>query len=69
MNAIPQTLLARPRLFISIAAGAASGLLLPSQWETQTRLLVGWNVTVWLYLALAGWLMFRATHARVRGIA
>jgi len=34
-----------------------------------TKLLIGWNVTVWSYLALVGWLMVRSTHVRVRSIA
>lgn len=69
MNTIRQTIRARPRLFISILAGAGSGCALPSQWETVTKVLIGWNVTVWIYLALVGWLMVRSTHVRVRSIA
>ena len=69
MNPIRQTVRARPRLFIAILAGALSGFALPSQSDTVTRLLIGWNVTVWLYLALVGWLMVRSTHVRVRAIA
>jgi uncharacterized membrane protein len=69
MNTISQTVLARPRLFIAILAGTAGGLALPSRWEPVTRLLIGWNVTVWLYLVLVGWLMVRSTHVRVRRIA
>jgi uncharacterized membrane protein len=69
MNAIPQTVRARPRLFISILAGAGAGFALPLQWDTVTKLLIGWNVTVWSYLALVGWLMVRSTHVRVRSIA
>ncbi len=69
MNTIGQTVRARPRLFISILAGAGAGSALPSQWDTVTKLLIGWNVTVWSYLALVGWLMVRSTHVRVRSIA
>jgi uncharacterized membrane protein len=69
VNPIRQTIKARPRLFISILAGAASGFALPLRWDTATKVLVGWNVTVWLYLALVGWLMVRATDVRVRRIA
>jgi len=69
MNPIRQTIRARPRLFIAILAGAAAGFALPSRWEPVTRLLIGWNVTVWFYLALVGWLMVRATHVRVRRFA
>jgi uncharacterized membrane protein len=69
MNTIRQTVVARPRLFISILAGAGSGFALPSQWDMLTRVLIGWNVTVWLYLALVGWLMVHSTHVRVRSLA
>jgi uncharacterized membrane protein len=69
MNTIRQTVRARPRLFISILAGAGAGFALPLQWDTVTKLLIGWNVTVWSYLALVGWLMVRSTHVRVRSIA
>jgi uncharacterized membrane protein len=69
MSAILQAIEARPRLFVSILVGAGAGLAFPSPSETVTRLLVAWNGTVWVYLALAGWLMARATHERVRRIA
>jgi uncharacterized membrane protein len=69
MNPIRQTIRARPRLFIAILAGAAAGFALPSRWEPITRLLIGWNVTVWFYLALVSWLMVRSTHVRVRRFA
>jgi len=69
MNPIHQTVRARPRLFLAILAGAGSGFVLPSQWDMVTRVLTGWNVTVWIYLALVGWLMVRSNHVRVRSIA
>lgn len=69
MNALRQTVLARPRLIASIVLGAVLGLALPVQWAVLTRVLVGWNVTVWLYLVLIGWLMVRASHDKVRQIA
>ena len=69
MNPIRQTVRARPRLFISILAGAVSVFVLPLQWDTVTKALIGWNVTVWIYLTLVGWLMVRSTHVRVQSIA
>ena len=47
-------LLARPRLLISILVGIAVGVLLPyfSDLRGVTRLLVGWDVGVALYLLL-----------------
>jgi uncharacterized membrane protein len=69
MNPIRQTVRARPRLFTSILAGAASGFVLPLKADAVTQVLVGWNVTVWIYLVLVGWLMVRSPSARVRSIA
>ncbi|HEX7455623.1 MAG TPA: DUF1345 domain-containing protein [Gallionella sp.] len=60
---------AHPRLIGAIVAGIAVGLALPLQWHTVVRTLIGWNVTVWLYLVLMAWLMMRASHVRVRNIA
>jgi len=59
----------RPRLAGAVVAGIAVGLALPWQWNPVTRALVGWNITVWLYLCLMSWLMMRASHVRVREIA
>jgi uncharacterized membrane protein len=43
---------ARPRLFLAALIGAIIALLTPSAWNPATRILVGWNVGVWLYLVL-----------------
>jgi len=59
----------RPRLASAIVAGIGVWLALPWQWSSVTRALIGWNVTVWFYLCLMGWLMMRASHVRVRNIA
>jgi uncharacterized membrane protein len=59
----------RPRLTSAIVAGTVVGLALPWQWNPVTRALIGWNVTVWSYLCLMGWLMMRTSHVRVRNIA
>ena len=69
MHAIHQFARTRPRLATAIVAGAAVGLVLPLQGNPVARALIGWNVTVWFYLCLMGWLMMRASHARVRAIA
>lgn len=69
MHTIRQFVRTRPRLATAIGAGAVVGLALPLHWSPVTRALVGWNVTVWFYLCLMGWLMMRASHARVRAIA
>ncbi len=62
-------LLARPRLFSSIAIGVATTWLLPDALaqHTVTRAIIGWNVGAILYLALA--MLFGSTHERMRARA
>ncbi len=61
-------LLARPRLFASMALGLATFLYLPDSVVqlAVTRAIVGWNVGAILYLALAARMMFWSTHERMR---
>ncbi len=61
-------LLARPRLFSSIAIGVATALLLPESVAQQavTRAIIGWNVCAVLYLVLAMKMMFWSSHERMR---
>ena len=55
------------RLFISIAVGAAIALaLLGLPWRMATRLLVGWDAAVALYLVLTYRVMADASVARIR---
>jgi len=55
------------RLFISIAVGAAIALaLLGLPWRIATRLLVGWDAAVALYLVLTYRVMADASVARIR---
>jgi uncharacterized membrane protein len=44
---------ARPRLFVSALIVLVVTVLTPSDWRIATRLLVGWDVGIGLYLALA----------------
>jgi len=69
MHTVHLIVRARPRLIVAIVAGIVIGLALPLHWNTVTRTLIGWNITVWSYLVLMGWLMIRASHTRVRMIA
>jgi uncharacterized membrane protein len=69
MNPLRQLLRTRPRLIIAIFIGVAAGSVLPAQWSPVTRGLAAWNITVWSYLLLIGWLMLRSTHVQVRRIA
>ncbi len=59
----------RPRLLIAFGAGFLIALLLSHSWSLITRILIGWNVAVWSYLVLVGWLMVFASPAQVRTIA
>ncbi len=68
-HAVRRLIRHRPRLFIATGIGFAIAVLLPAEWPLITRLLTSWNIAVWSYLILMGWLMLRASHARVRKIA
>jgi len=58
---------ARPRLLISIAIGIAVTLALSlSGWRTSTRIILGWDAGVALYLLLTCILMARSTIAGIR---
>jgi uncharacterized membrane protein len=69
MKRLEQQLRARPRMYVAAAAGVAAALLLTGAPSLTTRALLGWNVAVWLYLVLIGWLMLRADHERLRRVA
>ena len=62
-------IISRPRLSLAVLAGIVSGFLLPAALGPVARVLIGWNVTVWCYLVLIGWLMTRVDHDHVRAIA
>ncbi|GAB2908085.1 DUF1345 domain-containing protein [Paralcaligenes sp. KSB-10] len=57
------------RLAITVVVGVAVALALPASWKPDSRILAGWNITVWLYLCLMGWLMMRSDPVRVRKLA
>lgn len=57
---------ARPRTFISIAVGIIAFLFMPQSLRLVTRLLVGWDIFIALYLALAFGMMFRCGVAHIR---
>jgi uncharacterized membrane protein len=59
---------ARPRLFISAALGliATAFLFVTCDWRAVTKLLVGWDFTVVVYLSLAIYLMARSDVHRIR---
>ena len=57
---------ARPRTFISIAIGVVAFFLMPGSLRLVTRLLIGWDIFVTLYLVLAYAMMFRCDLAHIR---
>jgi uncharacterized membrane protein len=59
----------RPRLSFAIAVGIVATYLLPAHIGYMARGLIGWNIVVWTYLLLVGWLMGRSDHHRVRAVA
>jgi len=58
----------RPRLVLAFAAGIAGYALLPAASGLQ-RLLLGWNITSWVYLLSLWLMMVRAQPERIRHIA
>lgn len=57
---------ARPRLFMSAIVGLIIVMVLPADWRAATRMLVGWDVGVGLYLVVAYEMMARADIGRIR---
>src|SRR6195952_1448424 len=51
---------ARPRTFISIAIGVVAFFLLPGSLRLVTRLLIGWDIFIAVYLLLVYALVFRS---------
>lgn len=66
MKALIGPLRMRPRLLIAAAAGAAAAVLLPASIGGTTRMLLAWNLAVWLYLALVYAMMARSTRHLLR---
>lgn len=59
----------RPRLLVAIAVGSLVGLCWPADMNPLTRCLLGWNVGVWLYLALCLRMMMKADAAHLERTA
>jgi uncharacterized membrane protein len=59
---------ARPRLFVSgaIAVVVIAGLFVVAPWRVPTRLLVGWDIGIALYLVLAFHVMATSTIDHIR---
>jgi uncharacterized membrane protein len=57
---------ARPRLFVSALLGAVAAAALPASLRIDTRVLMGWDMGVAIYLALAYRMIAHSTVARIR---
>ena len=57
---------ARPRTFLSILIGIVAFFLLPGSLRLVTRLLIGWDIFVAIYLVLAYIMMFRCGLAHIK---
>jgi uncharacterized membrane protein len=57
---------ARPRTFFSILIGIIAFFLLPGSLRLVTRLLIGWDIFVAIYLVLAYVMMFRCGLAHIK---
>ena len=55
-----------PRIFVGIAAGLLSEILLPGQFRAWTRFLIDWNVGVWLYFVAVGVMIAGASPQSMR---
>jgi uncharacterized membrane protein len=60
---------ARPRTFLSILIGVVAFFLLPGSLRLVTRLLVGWDIFVAIYLILVYIMMLRSGLATIRRTA
>ena len=60
---------ARPRTFIALAAGILVCLLLPSSLRLVTRLLIGWDALIAVYLILVYSMMMNQDHSHIRRAA
>jgi len=60
---------ARPRTFFAVALGIVAFFLLPSSLRLVTRLLIGWDSFVAVYIVLVYIMMGRSTLATIRRMA
>ncbi len=57
---------ARPRTFISVAAGIVAFFLMPGSLRLATRMVIGWDIFVALYMLLVYTMMLRSGLAHIR---
>src|SRR5450631_4059684 len=56
----------RPRLFLSALVGVAIAVVLPASLHVATRVLIGWDICVGLYVILAFRIMATADIDKIR---
>jgi uncharacterized membrane protein len=69
MRLLPQSLMVRPRLMATLAAGAVLTVLLPGDWRWATRFLIVWDAGTIFYLALLSATMFTESVDQIRARA
>jgi uncharacterized membrane protein len=72
LRAMPRPLrivMARPRLFVAIAIGLVALLVMPQTLRLGTRLLIGWDISIAIYIVLAFVLFLNCDSARIRRLA
>ena len=60
---------AHPALSLAGLAGVSAAFLIPDVPTAVTRCLIGWNVGVWLYLAVVAFIVARADRGHLRRVA
>src|SRR6202047_1836392 len=66
MPKLVRVVYARPRTFFSILIGLVAFFVLPGSLRLVTRLLIGWDIFVAIYLVLAYIMMFRCGLAHIK---
>ncbi|MGO4306960.1 DUF1345 domain-containing protein [Cupriavidus sp. RAF12] len=66
---VPKLIRYRPRAAIALVIGVIAAFLAPVSLRPLVRVILGWDIAIWSYLALVWWLMARAPQDMVREIA
>jgi uncharacterized membrane protein len=69
MSTLKSLIFDRPRLLAALAVGVVLAWLAPFHLIPLVRVLLGWDIAVWLYLFLIWIMMARASAIRVRQMA
>jgi uncharacterized membrane protein len=66
---LPRIIHTRPHLSLAIALGALASLAMPDRWPWLSQILACWDITVWSYLLMMGWMMMRADQHDIKRAA